>query len=208
MPKHPSNPKSTSSPSSPARASSGSSEGGRRPTGDDPAGTPPVPRRCSARRKVETVLRLLRGASLDTLARETQQSASRISGWRDDFLAGGEESMKARTSDPDHDAGVEEKRRLQAKIGEQTMENDLLYERCRKLEEGLPPARRRSRRSARRSRPPRTSVTASRCAAGPSVSRVRPTTTGGRASRSHSKSARPSGAEARNQSSLTMSSPS
>lgn len=132
--------------SSPGRASAGSSEGGRRPTGDDPAGASPLPRRWSARRKAEVVLRLLRGESLDALARETRQPASRISEWRDSFLAGGEQAMKTRVDDPEHQAVVEDRRRLQAKIGELAMENELLYERCHKLEAGLPPARRRSRR--------------------------------------------------------------
>lgn len=58
------------------------------------------------------MLGLLRGMSLDALARETRQSASRISGWRDHFLSGGEEWMKARTGDPAHEAALEQKRRL------------------------------------------------------------------------------------------------
>ena len=41
---------------------------------------------------------------------------------------------------------AQEKRRLQAKIGEQAMEIELLYERCHKLEAGLPPGQRRSKR--------------------------------------------------------------
>ena len=41
---------------------------------------------------------------------------------------------------------IEERRRLQAKVGQLAMENELLYERCHKLEAGLPPARRRPRR--------------------------------------------------------------
>jgi hypothetical protein len=92
------------------------------------------------------VQRLLRGASLDALAREIVQPASRISEWRDAFLAAGEQAMKTRTDDPEHEAAVEDRRRLQAKIGEQAMEIELLYERCHKLEAGLPPGRRRSSR--------------------------------------------------------------
>lgn len=95
--------------------------------------------------KVELVLRLLRGESLDALARETKKSASQISQWRDAFLAGGESSMKAHTGDPEHEAATQEKRQLQAKIGELLMDNELLYERCHKLEAGLPPVRRRSK---------------------------------------------------------------
>ena len=42
--------------------------------------------RWSARRKEEVVLRLLRGESLDLLARETGQAAGSISSWREEFL--------------------------------------------------------------------------------------------------------------------------
>jgi transposase-like protein len=38
--------------------------------------------RWSARRKQEVVMRLLRGESLDALARETGQAAGTISAWR------------------------------------------------------------------------------------------------------------------------------
>ena len=145
MSKTPSKPRSTSNPSSPARASAGSSEGGRRPTGGEPAGSAPLPRRWSSRLKMELVLRLLRGESLDALSRETKQTASRISQWRDDFLAGGEQAMKAQAG-PDQSPHEAERRSLQAKIGEITMDNELLYQRCAKLEAGLPPARRRSKR--------------------------------------------------------------
>ena len=137
---------SPSNPDSPARASAELSAGGRRPTGDNSAGSPSPPRRWSARRKAEIVLRLMRGESLDALARETCQPASRVSEWRDSFLAGGEQAMKARVDDPEHEALAEDRRRLEAKIGKQAMEIELLYERCHKLEAGLPPARRRSSR--------------------------------------------------------------
>jgi transposase len=94
---------------------------------------------------MELVLRLLRGESLDALSRETKQTASRISQWRDDFLAGGEQAMKAQAG-PDQSTHEAERRSLQAKIGEITMDNEWLYQRCAKLEAGLPPARRRSKR--------------------------------------------------------------
>ena len=45
--------------------------------------------RFSSRRKTATVLRLLRGDSLELLARELGVTAATLSGWRDDFLAGG-----------------------------------------------------------------------------------------------------------------------
>lgn len=52
--------------------------------------------RWSARRKEQVVLRLLRGESLDLLARETGQPAGRIAGWREEFLVAGREGLKSR----------------------------------------------------------------------------------------------------------------
>src|SRR2546423_2163456 len=52
--------------------------------------------RWSARRKQEVVLRLLRGESLDALARETGRAAGAISAWREAFLEGGREGLKSR----------------------------------------------------------------------------------------------------------------
>lgn len=108
--------------------------------------TDALPKRWSAARKAEIAIRLLKGESLDALSREIQQPASRISGWRDRFLGGGEAAMRERSDEPELEAHVEEKRRLQAKVGQMAMEIELLYERCNKLEAGLPPASRRSKR--------------------------------------------------------------
>lgn len=117
------------------------------PKGGEAAGSnQPLPKRWSAARKVEVVIRLLRGETLDALAREIRQPASRIAEWRDRFLGGGEAAMKERSDDPAFVAQVEEKRDLQAKVGQLTMEIELLYDRCHKLEAGLPPGLRRSRR--------------------------------------------------------------
>jgi hypothetical protein len=45
--------------------------------------------------KTAVVVCLLRGESLDLLARETGQPAGRIAGWREEFLAGGREGLKS-----------------------------------------------------------------------------------------------------------------
>ena len=135
-----------SRPSSPQGCSPGSSEGGRRPTGEDPGSAPAPPQRWSARRKSEIVVRLLKGESIDALSRETQQTAAKLTEWRDAFLAGAEYGLKGRPEEDEHEVHAHEKRRLQAKIGEQAMEIGLLYERCHKLEAGLPPGQRRSKR--------------------------------------------------------------
>src|SRR5512144_2871074 len=78
--------------------------------------------RWSARRKEEVVLRLLRGESLDALARETGQAAGTISSWREEFLVAGREGLKSRPRP------VEERQLADAqrKIGELAMDNDIL----------------------------------------------------------------------------------
>jgi len=107
---------------------------------------PTRPKRWSAKRKSEIVLRLLRGESLDALSRETGQPAAVLSRWREDFLLGGELGLKSRQESPENEIHLEEKRRLQAKLGETLMEVDLLNDKIEKLEAGLPLARRRSKR--------------------------------------------------------------
>ncbi len=96
----------------------------------------------STRRKTAAVLRLLRGEELDALSRERGVTAATLSRWRDRFLAAGEASLKSRPADERDD----EIHRLQAKVGAITMTNELLLERARQLEAGLPLAQRRSRR--------------------------------------------------------------
>jgi hypothetical protein len=90
--------------------------------------------RFSARRKTEAVLRLLRGEDLDTLSRELGVTAATLSGWRDGFLDGGTAAMKSRPAD-ERD---EEIARLRAKVGQLTMDNELLGQRCRQTESGRP----------------------------------------------------------------------
>ena len=97
------------------------------------------PGRFSARRKTEALLRLLRGESLDGLARELGVTAATLAHWREEFLAGGQAALKSRPAD-ERD---EEIQRLRAKVGEITMNNELLLERCHRLEANLPLPRRR-----------------------------------------------------------------
>ena len=86
--------------------------------------------RWSSRRKTEVVLLLLRGEDLDSVSRECGVTAATIAGWRDRFLAAGQSAVKSREPD-EHD---EETMRMKAKIGEITMENELLRERARRAE--------------------------------------------------------------------------
>src|SRR3954464_14401142 len=101
--------------------------GGGGPAGRAPpaggGGAAPTPRRrMSAGRKREAVLRLLRGEDLELVSRELGVTAAELSGWRDQFLAGGEASLKSRPADA-RDAEIG---RLQAKVGELTMAAELL----------------------------------------------------------------------------------
>ena len=96
--------------------------------------------RFSARRKTEAVLRLLRGEDLDTLSRELGVTAATLSSWREGFLDGGTAAMKSRPTDRDELIA-----RLQAKVGQLTMDNELLGQKCQHLEGGRPfVSRRRS----------------------------------------------------------------
>src|SRR5712691_1636252 len=106
-----------------------------------PSGEPEASRevRWSARRKEQVVLGLLRGESLDLLARETGQPAGRIAGWRDEFLQGGREGLKSRPR-PGEERELAE---AQRKVGELQLENDILRALLEK--KGSPQSPRRSR---------------------------------------------------------------
>jgi len=95
--------------------------------------------RWSARRKEGLVMRLLRGESLDLLAREVGQPAGRIAGWREEFLAAGREGLKSRPVAVD-DVSL---RDAQRKVGELSMEIDILNALLER--KGGPPSPRRSR---------------------------------------------------------------
>jgi transposase-like protein len=90
--------------------------------------------------KSRIVLRLLRGEDLELLCREYAATAAQMSRWRDDFLSAGEMAMKNR-EEPES----EEIKRLREKLGEVTMESELLREKIRRLESNRPLPRRRSR---------------------------------------------------------------
>ena len=107
-----------------------------------PSGGAGPERRFSARRKLAAVTRLLRGEPLETLARELNLTAARLSEWRDRALVAAEAAMKER----ERDGRDEELLRLKAKLGEVTMANELLEQKIAALEGGRPLARRRSRR--------------------------------------------------------------
>lgn len=86
----------------------------------------------TAGRKRDAVLRLLRGESLEIVARETGVTAADLSGWRDAFLEAGATSLKARGRD-DRDATID---RLRTKVGALTMDTELLQAKIERLEAG------------------------------------------------------------------------
>lgn len=96
-------------------------------------------KRWSASRKKEVVLRLMRGESIDALSREFGIEIYLLEQWHQKALQGIETALKARNGDPlaaELDAAMR-------RIGEITMENELLREKARRTH---PLAARRSNR--------------------------------------------------------------
>jgi transposase len=86
------------------------------------------PKRWSASRKMEVVMRHLRGESIDSLSREIGVSASQIEVWHQKVLKGMELSLKERENDPlqkDLDQAIK-------RVGELSMEVELLREKSKK----------------------------------------------------------------------------
>jgi predicted RNase H-like nuclease (RuvC/YqgF family) len=117
------------------------SQGAHRATGEGSKNGWKKPERLSARRKTEVVLRLLRGEALDLLSRELGLPAARLASWREAFLDAGQEAMK---KPPLHNRD-RELGRLREKLGESTMEIELLREKISRLETSNPLQPRRSR---------------------------------------------------------------
>jgi len=98
--------------------------------------------RWSAKRKASVVLQLLRGADLESTSRKYGVTAATLTEWRDAFLAAGAEALKAR-----QEAQLDEQgRRMKSVIAEMAMENELLRERIRRMEDEKPFLRWRSRK--------------------------------------------------------------
>jgi len=119
----------------------GAPKGARRATGGVPGGRAEDRGRFSSQRKMEAVLRLIRGESLDALSRELGVTGATLGEWREKFCSGGQSALKSRPADERDD----EIQRLRAKIGEITMANELLRDRARAAEAAHPFAPRRSR---------------------------------------------------------------
>jgi len=97
--------------------------------------------RWSANRKLDVVLRLLRGEKLEELSRELGVEAHRLAAWRDEFIEGGKAGLKGRTTsggEPDDRA----LRQAERKIGELTMDNEILRAIAKKRGLSIPPQKR------------------------------------------------------------------
>jgi len=81
-----------------------------------------IPKRWSARRKMEVVLRLFRGEAIDAVSRDVGVEIFRLSEWRDEALLGMECGFKQRVND----SRDLELSRAKQQIGELSMEVELL----------------------------------------------------------------------------------
>ena len=98
--------------------------------------------RWTAPRKREVVLRLLRGESVDAISREIGVEIYRLEEWREKALTGIDSSLTKRRSDP-LQVELDE---VMKRVGELTMENELLYRTIDIMETKRPLVGRRSRR--------------------------------------------------------------
>ena len=98
--------------------------------------------RFSSRKKMEVVLRILRGEDLDLVSREAGLTAAKVSEWRDQFVASGQAALKSRAADHRDDEAA----RLKALVGDLTMRLGLSREAVQRLRGGAPLATGRSTR--------------------------------------------------------------
>jgi transposase len=96
--------------------------------------------RWSAGKKTDAVLRLLRGEPLEELSRELKVEAHRLAAWRDDFLAAGKHGLKGQR--PDQSPDDRALKQAERKIGQLTLENEVLRAAAEKRGLQIPPAKR------------------------------------------------------------------
>jgi len=80
-----------------------------------------------------------RRAARDAVAR-TGVEAHRLAAWRDDFLEGGKDALKGQR--PDRSADDRALRQAERKVGQLTMENEILRAAAEKRGLQIPPAKR------------------------------------------------------------------
>lgn len=98
--------------------------------------------RFSSRKKMEVVLRVLRGDDLDLVSRDAGITAAKLSECRDQFITSGQAALKSRAADGRDD----ELARLKALVGDLTMRLELSREAVQRLRGGAPLATGRSTR--------------------------------------------------------------
>lgn len=117
---------------------SGAGEGARRATEQQSPESAAAPAggagRWSSNRKLSVVLELLRGADLESLSRKHRVTVATLTEWKDRFLAGGESGLKAREPEPEDD----DQRRLKSVVANLSVENELLREKIKRMENGRP----------------------------------------------------------------------
>ena len=100
---------------------------GAAPASGSPRGKP---QRFTAKRKLQAVQRLMGGESLEAVSRDLGVTVAQLSEWRDAALASAEAGLKAQPRDQRDDEIV----RLKSKLGDVTMDNELLQEKIKRLE--------------------------------------------------------------------------
>lgn len=95
--------------------------------------------RWSAGKKMDVVLRLLRGEALEELSRELGVEAHRLAAWRDEFLDAGKQGLKGKRPLSEEDRRLRDAER---KIGELTLENEIWKRVAEKRGSAMPPQKR------------------------------------------------------------------
>lgn len=119
----------------------GGAKGARGATGAAPAAGGRGKGRWSAGRKMTVVLELLRGAELEATSRKYGVTAATLIRWREAFLEGGESGLKIRATD----VVDEERKTLKSAVANLVVDNELLRQRIRQMEEEKPFLRWRSK---------------------------------------------------------------
>ncbi len=86
-------------------------------------------KRWSVQRKLDVVMRLFMGEPIDGVSRETGVEIYRLEEWKQEAMAGMESRFKKRSTDP----MAQELSRAKQKIGDLSMENELLRVRADKV---------------------------------------------------------------------------
>ncbi len=109
--------------------------------GEPVEGARSIEKRWTASRRQEAVLRIFRGEPIEALSRELGIETYRLTEWRDRAFGGIESALRERQTTDAHHAEFEAALK---RIGELSMENELLRVRCRAQES--PFAKKRSSR--------------------------------------------------------------